>query len=107
MSTLNGSQRKHLRGLAHALKPIVLIGIKGFTPELARSLDTALTAHELIKVKFLDHKEEKKDIAERMAAASGAEVAGIIGNIAILYRPHPDPEKRRITIPVKGTEERP
>ncbi|HNT27940.1 MAG TPA: YhbY family RNA-binding protein [bacterium] len=105
MSTLNGSQRKHLRGLAHALRPVVLVGLKGFTPELARSLDTALLAHELIKVKFLDHKDEKKDIAERMAAASGAEIAGIIGNIAILYRPHPDPAKRRIALDKKTTED--
>lgn len=102
MTTLTGSQRKHLRGLAHGLKPVVLLGLKGLTPELERSLDTALLAHELIKVKFLDHKEEKKDIAERMAAATGAEIAGIIGNIAILYRPHPDPEKRRIALDKKG-----
>jgi RNA-binding protein len=98
MSELTGKQRKHLRGLAHALKPVVLIGMKGLTPEQIKALDGALLTHELIKVKFLDHKDEKKELTAAITAATGAELAGIIGNIAILYRAHPDPAKRRITL---------
>ncbi len=104
MSTLTGKQRTHLRGLAHGLKPLVLIGVKGLTPEQVKVLDETLLDHELIKVKFLEHKEEKKELAAEMAAATGAELAGMIGNIAILYRPHPDPAKRRISLKSGDTE---
>lgn len=95
---LTGKQRTRLRGLAHGLKPVVLVGMKGLTPEQVKALDAALLTHELIKVKFLEHKEEKKELAAEMAAATGAELAGMIGNIAILYRPHPDPAKRRVSL---------
>ena len=99
---LSGKQRKYLRGIAHGLSPVVLIGAKGLTAEQVRALDDALLTHELIKVKFLEHKDEKKELAAAMASATGAEVAGIIGNIAILYRSHPDSVRRRIVI---GTNE--
>jgi len=105
MSELTGKQRKHLRGLAHALKPVVLIGMKGVTPEQVKALDAALLTHELIKVKFLDHKEEKKELTAELTAATRSELAGIIGNIAILYRAHPDPAKRRISLAAAGEEE--
>jgi RNA-binding protein len=104
MSELTGKQRKFLRGRAHALKPVILIGTKGLTTEQVKALDAALLTHELIKVKFLDHKEEKKELAAEMTAATKSELAGIIGNIAILYRPHPDPAKRRITLDMAAGE---
>ena len=49
---LNGSQRKFLRGLAHKLKPVVIIGQKGFGEAVIHAVEDALNAHELIKVKF-------------------------------------------------------
>jgi RNA-binding protein len=105
MSELKGKHRKYLRGLAHALKPVILIGMKGLTPEQIKALDAALLTHELIKVKFLDHKDEKKELAAEMTAVTKSELAGIIGNVAILYRAHPDPEKRRISLDAIGAEE--
>ncbi|HOW51181.1 MAG TPA: ribosome assembly RNA-binding protein YhbY [bacterium] len=105
MRELTGKQRKYLRGRAHALKPVVLIGAKGLTPEQIKAIDAALLTHELIKVKFLDHKEEKQELATAMATTVSGHLAGMIGNIAILYRPHPDPEKRRISLDAIGAEE--
>ncbi len=92
---LNGSQRKYLRGEAHHLKPLVMIGAKGVTPQLIGSVDLALSDHELIKVKFIEFKESKKEISAQIAQATKSELVGLIGNIAILYRPNPDPEKRK------------
>jgi len=57
---LEGFQRKYLRGLAHKTKPVVFIGQKGITETLNRSIDDALTAHELIKLKYIDFKEKEK-----------------------------------------------
>ncbi|HNZ10190.1 MAG TPA: ribosome assembly RNA-binding protein YhbY [Smithellaceae bacterium] len=98
METLKGSQRKNLRAQAHHLKPLVMIGAKGVTDQLVGSVDIALNDHELIKVKFGEFKEAKKEISEEIAKATKSELVGLIGNIAIFYRRHPDPEKRKIKI---------
>ena len=58
----------------------------------------SLESHELIKVRFLDFKDRKTDLADEIAGKTGAEVAGIIGHVAILYRQHPEEEKRRIKL---------
>jgi RNA-binding protein len=99
MDRLKGSQRKYLRSQAHHLKPLVIIGTKGVTGQLIGSVDLALKDHELIKVKFGEFKESKKEISEEISTATKSELVGLIGNIAIFYRQHPDPEKRKIKIP--------
>ena len=99
MDKLKGSQKKYLRAQAHHLKPLVIIGTKGITGQLIGSVDLALKDHELIKEKFGEFKEAKKEISEEIAQATKSELIGLIGNIAIFYRQHPEPEKRRIKIP--------
>ena len=100
MEKLKGFQAKHLRGLAHSLKPVVFIGQKGITDDLIKSADDALEKHELIKVKFIDYKDkaQKLEITKEIENRTGCRMAGMIGHIAILYRQHPDPEKRKILI---------
>ena len=95
---MTSQQRKQLRGLAHHLDPVVMIGKQGLTDGIIAATAKALDAHELIKVRFLDFKEEKKDLTDQLAEATSSEVAGIIGHVAILYREHPDPEHRRIEL---------
>lgn len=99
METLKGSQRKYLRAEAHHLKPLVIIGAKGVTEQLLGSVDLALTDHELIKVKFYEFKDAKKEISAEIAKVTKSELVGLIGNIAIFYRPCPQTEKRRIKLP--------
>jgi RNA-binding protein len=99
MEQLKGSQRKNLRSQAHHLKPLVIIGRNGINQQVIGSVDLALKDHELIKVKFGEFKDTKKEISAEIAQATKGEVVGIIGNIAILYRQHPEPEKRKIKIP--------
>ncbi len=101
MGKLKGFQKKYLRGLAHNLKPIVLIGQKGLTDDLVKSSDQALERHELIKVKFNEFKEkdQKAEITEEICKRTKAELAGTIGHIAILYREQKDPEKKKIFLP--------
>jgi len=99
MQTLTSAQRKFLRGLAHHLDPVVLVGKQGVSDMLVRATLEALEAHELIKIRFNEFKDEKKKLTEEIARRTGAEIAGMIGHVAILFRPHPDPEKRKITLP--------
>lgn len=101
MKPLQGYQKKYLRGLAHSLKPVVLIGQKGVTDALAEAVSDALDQHELIKVKFLDFKEseQKQEIVGMLEEMTGCQAAGLIGHMAILFRQHRDPEKRKIRVP--------
>jgi RNA-binding protein len=101
MTNLSSYQRKYLRGLAHGLKPIVLIGQKGLTASLVDALDQALFTHELVKAKFIDTKDKvfKSQAIEQLKMATAAELVGLIGHTAIFYRQHPNPEYRRISIP--------
>jgi len=99
VAPLTSSQRKRLRGLAHALEPLVHVGKSGVTDELATQIDRALDAHELVKVRFLEGKSEKAELVAELCARTGAAAAGTVGHVAILYREHPDPEKRRIELP--------
>jgi RNA-binding protein len=94
-------QKKYLRGLAHSLKPVVFIGQKGATSAVIKSVNEALDSHELIKIRFIDHKEKplKQELMEDICARSASILAGLVGHVAIVYRCHRDPEKRRITLP--------
>ena len=97
MTQLNSKQRRHLRGLAHALRPSVQVGAAGITEGVIEGVNAALTAHELIKVKVGQGSDvERKAGAEELVAATGAAVAGVIGRVWILYRP--DPEEPRIQL---------
>lgn len=98
MNNLKGSQKKYLRAQAHHLKPVVLIGAKGLTGQLIGSVGAALTDYELIKVKFGEFKEAKKEISAEIAQATQSELIGLIGNIAIFYRQNPNPERRKIKL---------
>lgn len=94
--TLAGAQRRHLRGLAHPLKPVVTVGEAGITQGVLAAVDAALATHELIKVR-LRQPEDKHAAAETLAEATGAALCGVVGHTVILYRP--DPETPRIELP--------
>ena len=89
---LSSRQRKHLRGLAHGLEPIVHVGNAGVTDAVLQAVDAALAAHELVKVR-LHQPSEKHAAAEALAAGSGAALCGLVGHVVILYRPHPKKPK--------------
>jgi RNA-binding protein len=93
---LTSAQRKRLRGLAHELHPLVLLGKEGLTEAALAQIDRELAQHELIKVRFLSHKEERRTAAREIESRLGCSLAGLVGHVAIYYRPHVDPEKRRI-----------
>lgn len=101
MTHLMGFQKKFLRGLAHKLQPIVYIGQKGVTRTVCAAFEEALNTHELIKVKFVENKEKttKKEICVQLEQRANAALAGLIGHVAIFYRPHPNLEKRKIVLP--------
>ncbi|PKL17170.1 MAG: ribosome assembly RNA-binding protein YhbY [Spirochaetae bacterium HGW-Spirochaetae-5] len=96
---MTGSQKRKLKSLAHKLKPIVLIGQKGITESLVKAVDKALEDHELIKVKFIDLKDEKVELAAKVVSDTKSFLVNMIGNTAIIYRENPErPKEDKIKI---------
>jgi RNA-binding protein len=99
MEPLTSSQRKALRGMAHSLEPVVHVGQAGVTDGVAAEVDRALDAHELIKVRMVGSRQEKAQLVADLEERTGCRAAGTVGHVAILYRRHPEPERRRIRLP--------
>ncbi len=99
MKPLTSKQRKFLRSQAHHLDPLILVGKNGLTHALVRATAEALDDHELVKVRFNEFKDEKREIVDELTRRTGAEHVSLVGHVATLYRQHPEPEKRRIDLP--------
>ncbi len=99
MSKITGADRKFLRKEAHPLKVLVQVGGAGLSEGLIQAVDSALTDHELIKVRFQEHKEQKKELAPQIAERTRSEIAGLIGHVLILYREAAEEEDRRFVLP--------
>lgn len=90
---LTGKQKRFLRGLGHGLKPVVMVGKNEVNDALAVETAAALAGHELIKVKVLESCEmDRHEVAEKLAKASGADVAQILGRTILLYRRAEEPK---------------
>jgi RNA-binding protein len=99
MAKLSNSQRKYLRGLAHALRPTVMIGKQGLSEQVVDKIDQELNAHELIKLKFLEFHDEKEQLSEEIASRTTSTLVSLVGFTAVFYRQHPDWEQRTIALP--------
>lgn len=87
---LTSVAKRELKARAHALKPVVLVGQRGLTPAVIASVDEALNAHELIKVRLpAGERAERVLQAGQIASGLNAEVVASIGRVLILYRPRP------------------
>jgi RNA-binding protein len=88
---LSASQKRYLRGFAHDLKPVILVGQKGVTAALLAEFALALEHHELVKVKLADDdRESRAESIEQIRAHSRAEVVQTIGKVASFYRRNPE-----------------
>jgi RNA-binding protein len=85
--SLSTSQKRYLRGLAHALSPIVMVGNKGITPSLIKEFGSALDQHELVKVKIGgDDRAARAEQIDALAEQASAEVVQRIGHVASYFR---------------------
>ena len=96
---ISTKQRSFLTGLASRDAVFAQLGKGGPTEAFAAQLATLLERHELVKVKFVDFKDQKKEISADLAEATSSELVRVIGNTAIFFRQNPDPEKRSIELP--------
>ena len=96
--TLTAKQRQYLRGLAHDLEPVLRVGRAGVSDAVIKEGHVTFAAHELAKVRIdADEPSARREMAATLAAATGAAVAGVVGKMAILYKPRA--EKPVIKLP--------
>ena len=87
---LTEKQKKHLRGLAHSLAPVSRLGTGGVTEPFLTELETALSHHELVKLKAAAaNRTERNAAIDAILTRTGARLIARIGNVAVLYRPCP------------------
>lgn len=95
MIELNSRQRKYLEKEAHDLQAVVIVGGAGVTDGVISMTDNSLAAHELIKIKFNEYKDEIKELTAEICEKCNATLVRIIGFTAILYREAEQPEDRK------------
>ena len=96
--SLSEAQKKHLRGLGHALKPVVMIGDAGLTEAVLAEYLAALEHHELIKVRVkVGARDARSEVIGSLCAKGDATLVQRIGNMALLYRENP--EKKKVRLP--------
>jgi RNA-binding protein len=98
---LNSKQISHLRGLAHNLSPVVMIGNQGLTDNIIKEIEVSLNAHELIKIKVAgDDREARKTIYQSICETTNATAVHHIGKQLVIYRASETiKEKHKIHIP--------
>jgi RNA-binding protein len=85
---LNKKQIQHLKGLAHPLKPVVLLGNNGLTEAVVAEIDYALNHHELIKVKIpSDDRDNRALIVDAICRETQSANVQVIGKTLVIYRP--------------------
>ena len=94
---LTDQQKRHLRGLGHALKPVVILGNAGLTENVMAEIDQALAYHELIKVRVnAADREARAALIDAICAQSKGQPVQSIGHILLLYRRNP--KKPRVAL---------
>ena len=86
---LSNQMIRDLKSRAQRLDAVLKVGKAGLTEGFFKSLDQALHDHELVKVKFADHKEQRKVLAPQLAEKSGSHLVTLIGNVVVLFRHRP------------------
>jgi RNA-binding protein len=96
MEELSNPQIRKLKALAQRMDATLKVGKHGLSEAFLKSLDEELARHELVKVKFAEFKEQKKELAPQLASKTGAHLVTLLGNVAVLFRQNPESEKQRI-----------
>ena len=87
LEPLTNSQIRKFKAIAQQLEPILKVGKAGLSDGFVRSVDAALAQHELVKIKFVEFKEQKKELAPQLAGKTSSHTIMRVGNVLVLHRP--------------------
>lgn len=87
LEPLTNSQTRKFKAAAQHLEPMLKVGKAGLTDSFIASVDEALTQHELVKIKFVEFKDQKKVLAPQLAEKTSSHLIMRVGNVMVLHRP--------------------
>jgi RNA-binding protein len=104
---LSPSDRRELKGLAHHLDPVIMIGDKGLSDAVMLETAAALKAHGLIKIRVMgDEREARLEILGKLCDQLGCEKVQTIGKLLVVYRPKTEQmPKEHIPKKLQGAQE--
>jgi RNA-binding protein len=89
-SELSPARRQELKGRAHKLVPVVMIGGTGLSAAVIAEIDRSLKSHELIKVRVNADRALRDAVFQEICRQTGAQPVQHIGKILILFRERPE-----------------
>ena len=83
---MNEPTLRELKARSQKLKPVIHVGHDGVTDALISALDQALSDHGLVKVRFTDHKSERKALSTDLSTRTNSRRILLVGHTVTLYR---------------------
>lgn len=87
LEPLTNPQIRKFKAAAQLLTASLKIGKAGLSDAFVRTVSDELGRHELVKIKFVEFKEEKKTLAPLLAEKTGSHLVMRVGNVMVLHRP--------------------
>jgi RNA-binding protein len=89
LEPLNNAQIRKFKAAAQLMEPMLKVGKAGLSEGFVRTVSEVLDQHELVKIKFAEFKEQKKELAPLLAEKTGSHLVMRVGNVMVLHRPRP------------------
>src|SRR5215469_6266436 len=86
LNPLTNPEIRRLKAAAQRLEPILKIGKAGLSDGFIQSVNDALSQHELVKIKFVEFKDQKKELAPQLADKTASHLVMRVGNVMVLHR---------------------
>ena len=89
LTPLPNAKLRKLKAAAQLLEPMFKVGKAGLSEGFVKSVSEALDLHDLVKIKFVEFKEQKRELGERLASETGSHLVMRVGHVVVLHRPKP------------------
>ena len=87
LEPLTNPQIRKFKAAAQLMEPMLKVGKAGLSEGFIRTVSETLDKHELVKIKFVEFKEQKKELAPLLAEKTGSHLVMRVGNVMVLHRP--------------------
>ena len=87
LEPLTNSQIRKFKATAQLMEPMLKVGKAGLSEGFIRTVSDALAQHEMVKIKFVEFKDQKKELAPQLAEKTGSHLVMRVGNVMVLHRP--------------------
>ncbi|MFM2295407.1 MAG: hypothetical protein RLZZ350_1820 [Verrucomicrobiota bacterium] len=89
LEPLDNPTIRKFKAAAQHLEPMLKVGKAGLSDGFIKEVEFALTQKELVKIKFAEFKDQKKELAPQLAERTHSHLVMRVGNVMVLHRPRP------------------